>query len=183
MSQEAILLDASFGHLTRDGDGAAQLYFTRGLAHPAAKVWRALTEDEHLAAWFPFRIEGERRAGAPLRFLQPDDLVEAFVGEMVVFEPESVLEIGWEGETLRFELEPHGDRTTLTLINTIHEIGKAARDAAGWHECLDLLACELDGARPSWESGRRWDEVHPRYVEAFGPEAATIGPPEGARSA
>jgi hypothetical protein len=24
-----------------------------------------------------------------------------------------------------------------------------------------------------------WHEVHPHYVERFGPEAATIGPPEG----
>jgi hypothetical protein len=24
-----------------------------------------------------------------------------------------------------------------------------------------------------------WDEVHPHYLESFGPEAATIGPPEG----
>lgn len=27
--------------------------------------------------------------------------------------------------------------------------------------------------------GQRWSEVHPRYVEAFGPEAAAIGPPPG----
>ncbi len=25
----------------------------------------------------------------------------------------------------------------------------------------------------------RWREVHPRYVERFGPEASTNGPPEG----
>jgi hypothetical protein len=25
----------------------------------------------------------------------------------------------------------------------------------------------------------RWSQVHPHYVESFGPEAATIGPPEG----
>ena len=24
-----------------------------------------------------------------------------------------------------------------------------------------------------------WREVHPVYIEQFGPEAATIGPPEG----
>jgi hypothetical protein len=25
----------------------------------------------------------------------------------------------------------------------------------------------------------RWAEVHPHYVESFGPAAASIGPPEG----
>jgi hypothetical protein len=56
--------------------------------------------------------------------------------------------------------------------------GKAARDAAGWHECLDLLVSDLDGTPPSaW--GRTWRRVHPVYVDKLGPEAATIGPPPG----
>ena len=45
------------------------LTFTRRLAHPREKVWRAVTEPEHLAAWYPQEIVGERRAGAPLRFV------------------------------------------------------------------------------------------------------------------
>jgi uncharacterized protein YndB with AHSA1/START domain len=178
MTREAFPLD---GRLTSAADGRPQLRFTRTLPHPPAKVWRALTEDQHLAAWFPFHIEGERAAGAPLRFLHPEGLGEPFEGEMVAFEPESALELAWQGESLRFELAPHGDGTALTLVNTIDDIGKAARDAAGWHACLDLLACALDGDEPRWDASQLWGEVHPGYVEAFGPEAATIGPPEGAR--
>jgi hypothetical protein len=34
-----------------------------------------------------------------------------------------------------------------------------------------------DSAAP--ESTASWKEIHPHYVESFGPEAATIGPPEG----
>ena len=30
---------------------------------------------------------------------------------------------------------------------------------------------------PDWAPEGRWAEVHPGYVERFGPEAATIGPP------
>jgi uncharacterized protein YndB with AHSA1/START domain len=171
------------GRLTAAPDGRPQLRFTRTLPHPPAKVWRALIDDEHLAAWFPFRIEGERAAGAPLRFIHPEGLGEPFEGEMIAFEPESALELSWRGERLRFELElePDGDGTTLTLVNTIDAVGKAARDAAGWHTCLDLLAHELDGDEPTWTASERWGEVHPGYVDAFGPEAATIGPPAGAR--
>ena len=62
----------------------------------------------------------------------------------------------------------------LTLINRFDEIGKAARDAAGWHACLDALEAWLDGVPAP---GDRWSEVHPGYVERFGPEAATLGPP------
>jgi hypothetical protein len=57
-------------------------------------------------------------------------------------------------------------------------VGKAARDAAGWHECLDLLASDLDGTTPqAW--GQTWRQVHPVYVTQLGPDAATIGPPPG----
>jgi hypothetical protein len=34
------------------------------------------------------------------------------------------------------------------------------------------------GSDPPWSSGERWQEVHPGYVEHFGPQAATIGAPE-----
>ena len=40
---------------------------------------------------------------------------------------------------LRFELEPDGSGSVLTLTVTFPEYGKAARDAAGWHVCLEQL--------------------------------------------
>ena len=100
-------------------------------------------------------------------------------GEMVVFDPPSVLELRWGDELLRFELAPDGDGTRLTFRNTFDEIGKAARDSAGWHGCLDVLEHEVAGEPAPWSIQERWVEVHPRYLEAFPPEAATIGPPEG----
>ncbi len=56
------------GTLDRSGD-RWQLRFERWLPHPPEKVWRALTEPQHLAAWFPSRIDGERAAGARLTFV------------------------------------------------------------------------------------------------------------------
>ncbi len=56
-----------YGTLER-GDGTVTVRFVRQLAHPPQKVWRALTEAEHLDAWFPTTIEGEFAAGAPLLF-------------------------------------------------------------------------------------------------------------------
>jgi hypothetical protein len=63
-------------------------------------------------------------------------------------------------------------------VDTFGELGKAARDGAGWHTCLDLLAFTLDEKEAPWSSAERWRQVHGSYVEGFGPEAATIGPPE-----
>jgi uncharacterized protein YndB with AHSA1/START domain len=170
-------MDADLGRLERNGDRVT-LTFTRRLPHPPEKVWRAVTEPEHLAAWYPQRIEGEWRAGARLRFHTSDDPDDAFDGEVLAFEPPSVLEMTWGSDRLRLEVRPDGNGTLLTLIDSFSEVGKAARDAAGWHECLDRLEAELGRAElPDW--GERWREVHPAYVERFGPEAATIGPPEG----
>lgn len=159
-------------------DGRWRLRFTRRFPHPPEKVWRALTEPEHLAAWFPTDIEGERRTGAPLRFVFRGGEGPTIDGEMVACDPPSLLELRWGGsETLRFELRPDGDGTLLTFVDTFDEIGKAARDAAGWHACLDALALHLDDRPAPAEPAERWQRLHATYVERFGPEAATIGPP------
>jgi uncharacterized protein YndB with AHSA1/START domain len=162
-------------------DAGPRLRFTRRLAHPPAKVWSAITEPEHLKAWFPDTIVVERwEVGAPLRFQPAEGVADAFDGEVLAFEPQRLVEFRWGTDTIRLELEADGDTTTLTLLDTIDEVGKAARDGAGWHVCLDQLEHDLDGAEPEWSPSDRWREVHPSYVAELGPEAATIGPPEGA---
>ena len=173
------MTEPDLGVLDRAGDRHS-LTFVRSYPHPPELVWEVITEDEHLAVWFPQRIVGERRAGAALRFLTTDDDADGFDGTMVAFDPPRALEMTWGTDTLRIELEPDGDGTRLTLTDTFDELGKAARDAAGWHECLVRLAATLAGsAPPDW--GSVWSDVHPRYVERLGPAASTIGPPEGAR--
>jgi uncharacterized protein YndB with AHSA1/START domain len=165
------------GQLEQRDGGRWQLRFTRRFTHPPEKVWRALTEPEHLAVWFPTDIEGERRAGAPLRFVFRRGEGPPVDGEMLAYDPPSLMELRWGDETLRFELRPDGGGSVLTFVNAFAERGKAARDAAGWHACLDVLAHRLDGRPAPWEPGQRWAEVHPEYVARFGPEASTIGRP------
>ena len=162
-------------------DGRWRLLFVRRLPHPPEKVWRALTEPEHLDAWFPTTIEGERTVGAKLRFAFPFDDAPDMNGEMLAWDPPSLLEFTWgEGEELRFELRPDTDGagTVMTFASTFDELGKAARDGAGWHACLDILHYHLAAEKPPFDPDKRWAEVHPRYVEALGPEASTIGPPD-----
>lgn len=55
--------------------------------------------------------------------------------------------------------------------------GRAARDAAGWHVCLELLLWDLSGERAPWAQDDRWRTVHRGYVARFGPDTATVGPP------
>lgn len=63
--------DRDFATLTPEGERWC-VHFVRTLRHPPEKVWRAITEPDHLPAWFPTTIDGERRAGAALRFAFKD---------------------------------------------------------------------------------------------------------------
>lgn len=103
-------------------------------------------------------------------------------GEMLAFEPTSLLELRWGPDVLRFELTPGDQGTALAFTATMLELGKAARDAAGWHTCLDRLRNELAGEQSppdsGPDSGERWRELNRAYAARFGPEASTIGPPD-----
>lgn len=170
--------DRDYGDLERDG-ARHVLRFTRRFAHPREKVWRALTEPEHMAAWFPDEMHGDRVAGATLRFVDRSVAAVAFDGEMLVFDPPSVMEMRWGEDVLRFELHEDGDATRLVFTDTLSELGKAARDGAGWHVCLASLTREVDGAHEPASHGDEWRAVHDAYVARLGPDASTIGvPPE-----
>lgn len=173
-----------------------RLRFVRVLSHPPEKVWRALTEEEHLAAWFPTTIEGKLEKGASLEFRFRGEEFPPVTGEMLECEPPRVLEFSWgfgpddtrvpeeyrdeHPDRTRFELEPEdgGEGCRLTFTTTYDQVGKSARDAAGWHACLDALVERLGGEDPGDGSPQRWKTLNRRYVELFGPEAGTIGPPE-----
>ncbi len=161
-----------------DLEGRVRVTFTRRFPQAPDTVWRSLTEPAHLAAWFPTTVEGERAAGARLRFAFPADEAPPFDGEMLVYEPPSLMELRWGDEILRFVLEADGSGSVLRFSATFDELGKVARDGAGWHACLDLLGHEISGRAAPWSSADRWRQVHPAYVDRFGPEASTIGPPE-----
>lgn len=115
--------------------------------------------------------------GNHLTFSDPQSRVPDFTGEVLAFQPPALLEFRWGPDTLRLEVVARGSGCTLTLLHTFDEHGKAARDAAGWHVCLDALARHLDGN--SEPPASLWGEVHPGYVSSFGPEASAAGVPAG----
>jgi uncharacterized protein YndB with AHSA1/START domain len=167
-------MTARDGHLEQVGD-RWEIRFTRTLAHSPEKVWRAITDPEHRQAWFPDTAVGDfTTPGARLRFEYPGG---SFDGEVLAAEEPLRLELRWGDDILRFELRPDGAGTVLEFSDTITEVGKGARDTAGWHFCIDRLESALDGTSP--DDNPDWRVLNDRYVDRFGPEAATIGPPEG----
>src|SRR5271155_785064 len=119
--------ETGLGTLARQGDRWT-LTFTRKLPHPREKVWRAVAAPGDLAGGGPQGGVGERKAGAPLRFVSSEG--DGFDGQMLVFDPPSVMEFTWGTDLLRIELAADGAETVLTLTDTFEDVGKAARDAA-----------------------------------------------------
>jgi uncharacterized protein YndB with AHSA1/START domain len=169
------MTDTDLGNLNKQGDRYT-LTYTRHLPHPPEKVWRAVTEPAHLAAWFPDNVVGEFKEGAVLRF--ENEHGDGFDGKMLAFDPPSRLELLWGTDQLRIELQPDGDGTVLTFVDTFDELGKAARDGAGWHECIARLVAHVVGREPApW--GAHWREFFATYADHLGPEASTQRPPPG----
>lgn len=114
---------------TSDDDPTA-IRLAQFLAHPPAKVWRALTEPELIAQWMmpgDFRLEVGHRyemAGVPRPHTNFSGTV---IAEVLAFEAERMLRLRWrdadEGQgnradwTITWTLEPEGRGTRLFLVH------------------------------------------------------------------
>ncbi len=157
------------GVLRRQGDGA-ELRFVRRLPQPPERVWRAVTDPAELAVWFPQTVTGRFEVGARLTFSSAEG--PDFEGEVLAVDPPRLLSFTWGPDVLRLELRAVEGGTELTFTDRFAQWGKAARDGAGWHVCLDRLGRQLgDGG-----DAATWAGIHPGYVARFGPEAAAVGP-------
>jgi uncharacterized protein YndB with AHSA1/START domain len=153
--------------------GKPVLRFERWLAHPQAKVWRAITEPAEAAHWFPAMIETELQVGARMRFTFPDAApVDETTsdGEILELDAPKVYAFRWKADVLRFELVPEGAGTRLVFTQTISEGWEewltAGRTAVGWDVCLDALAAQLDDR--SFEPPQQWLGAMEHYIEKFG---------------
>jgi uncharacterized protein YndB with AHSA1/START domain len=126
--------------------------FERHLAHDRRKVWRAITESQHLRWWMPCDIVGERRQGAAIELPFWPAHVERYGietptlrGEIRVWDPPSVFEWTWDTDILRWELAEVDGGTQLTFTTWLSpDDTGAANTAAGYHVCLDHLESLLD---------------------------------------
>jgi uncharacterized protein YndB with AHSA1/START domain len=148
----------------------------RRLPDPPAVVWQALTEREQLRSWFPCDVvvTGERwEPGAALTFLFPPEVIDiTLAGQVLEVDEPNLLAFTWGEETLRFELSPEDGGTRLVLIDQLPP-DAAARNAAGWDDCLDQLgglAADADAWKP------RFDAYAAEFEPVIGPQS---GPPAG----
>lgn len=150
---------SDLGQLSSE-DGTYVVRFERTLRHPREKVWRAITESEHLAHWLPCDIVGPREAGATIELPFWPAHVEkyhlestpVFEGRIDVWDPPSLFEWWWSTEKLRFELhdipDADGGGTLLRFTTWLSpDGGGATKTSAGYHVCLDALVQLLDTGR------------------------------------
>jgi uncharacterized protein YndB with AHSA1/START domain len=149
------------------------LIFLRELRHPPAAVWRALTDPAALDQWAPFRADRGLGAvgSATLTSVDGADEVPLAAEVRVAKEPE-LLEYVWGGDLLRWELEPSGSGTLLTLRHTLMTPDVEDKVAAGWHLCIAVLARLLDGDPVGVVRGQAalaygWEDLRAAYAEKF----------------
>ncbi|SHN43487.1 SRPBCC family protein [Cryptosporangium aurantiacum] len=149
-------------------DGRHVLRIERRLAHPPARVWRALITPAELSRWFPADVSGGFEPGGKLTFTFREEEAPPSDGQVVAFEPERVFAFTWEEDVLRWELAPDGEGSLLTLVHTFDDGPGAASFATGWVACIDVLDASLDG-RPTAEPSAGWTAAtHDHYLDAFG---------------
>jgi len=165
---------ASGAQVRKEGENWA-LIIVRELRHPPETVWQALTDPVQLREWAPFDADGSLgTAGATVK-LTTVGAPAPHVTETTVTRAEAprVLEYNWGGFDMRWQLEPLGGGTRLTLWTNID--GRyIAMGAAGWHICFDVLDHLLSGTPigrtvgPAAMKFGGWQRLHAEYAKQFG---------------
>jgi len=164
---------ASGAEIRKDGDNWT-LVLVRDLRHPPARVWQALTDPDHLREWAPFDSDRNlgtigtaklTTVGAPTPYVTEARIKRA--------DAPKTLEYDWGGKDLRWELEPLGGGTRLTLWHNIDR-GFISMGAAGWHICFDVLDHFLGGdpigriVGPDAMKFGGWQRLNADYAKQFG---------------
>lgn len=160
--------------ILRQDAGRDAVVIERRFPHPLERVWRAVTEAEHLAHWFPGAPEFELRPGGAVWF--PGLAGEpAEQGRVLECEPPHRLRFTWDTDELLFELLEEGEGTRFVLTYAFDDSAGAASFATGWESCLEGLLAVLDGGETP-EPGPR-PERHEELAARFG-----LGRPELAQT-
>src|SRR5258705_5911256 len=153
------------------------LVLVRELRHAPEKVGQALTDPAHLREWAPFEAEGSLGTVGSTVKLSTVGTPTPQVSETKVTRAEApkVLEYGWGGNDVRWELEPLGSGTRLTLWHNIDR-RFISWGAAGWHICFDVLERFLAGepigriVGPEAMKFDGWQRLTAEYAKQFGVE-------------
>jgi uncharacterized protein YndB with AHSA1/START domain len=177
---------ASGAQVRKDGENWT-LILVRELRHPPEKVWLALTDPAHLREWAPFDADRSLDTVGTVKLTTVGIPVpQVSEGRVTRADAPKVLEYNWGGKDMRWELEPIGGGTRLTLWHNIDR-GFISWGAAGWHICLDVLDHLLSGTPIGRIVGveamkfEGWQRLNAEYAKQFGVETPNW-PPNASKS-
>lgn len=168
---------ASGAKIQKDGE-TWTLVLVRNLRHSPEKVWQALIDPSQLREWAPFDADANLGTAGRKVNLTTVGAPTPYVSETTIARAEApkLLEYSWGGGNIRWELEPAGGGTRLTLWHNIDR-RFISMGAAGWHICLDVLDHVLGGnpigriVGPEAMKFGGWQRLNAEYAEQFGVEA------------
>jgi len=173
----------AYGVQVQKAEDKWTLILTRELRHSPEKVWRALTDSVHLREWAPFEADGRLDAvGSTVKIMWAGN-PKPIETRVTRAEEPHVLEFG----DIRWELEPLGNGTRLTLWHSIDR-RFISWGAAGWHISLDVLDRMLGGTPIARVAGgdamkfKGWQRLVGEYAKLFGAEAPKFSPPAAPKS-
>ena len=164
---------ASAAQVKKDGDKWT-LILVRELRHSPEKVWQALTDPAQLREWAPFIVDASLGATGTVNLTWVGN-PKALETKVTRADAPKLLEYG----DIRWELEPHGSGTRLTLWHSIDR-RFISWGAAGWHISFDVLERLLSGnpmgriAGADAMKSASWQRLVGEYAKQFGSE-----PPKG----
>jgi uncharacterized protein YndB with AHSA1/START domain len=152
------------------------LVLVRELRHPPDTIWRALTDPAELRGWAPFDADrnlGTTGAAALTMAGAGGTAGETLPASVRRAEPPRLLEYAWGRDLLRWELEPTGSGTRLTLHHTLDDRSWIPKVAAGWHICLDVADRLMAGqpiGRIVADDARHhgWERLNDAYAAHLG---------------
>ncbi|HTP68984.1 MAG TPA: SRPBCC family protein [Dongiaceae bacterium] len=173
---------AGGAQVRKDGENWT-LILVRELRHSPEKVWRALTEPEHLREWAPFDADGSLDTAGTMVKLTTVGAPTPRISVTTVTRADAphALEYKWGGFKMRWELEALAEGTRLTLWTNIGN-RFIAMGAAGWHICFDVLDRLLAGrpigriVGPDAIKFGGWRRLHEEYAQQFGVETLNWPP-------
>jgi uncharacterized protein YndB with AHSA1/START domain len=163
---------ASGSRVQKDGERWT-LITVRELRHPPEIVWEALTDPAQLSEWAPFDTDRNLARVGPVKFsMSKTSKPVVFDTAVKRAEAPRLLEYSWGESDLRWELEPNGGGTRLTLWHNIDR-RYIAWGAAGWHICFDVLERLLAGRPLGRIAGSdaakfgQWQRLVAEYTQQF----------------
>jgi uncharacterized protein YndB with AHSA1/START domain len=164
---------AAGAEVRKDGENWT-LVLVRELHHPPAKVWQALTDPQHLREWAPFDADRSLDSPGAVK-LTTVGAPTPQVSETIVKQAEApkLLQYSWGDMDLKWQLEPLGKGTRLTLWHNIDR-RYISWGAAGWHICFDVLDRFLAGEPIGRMVGMAtmkfegWQRLQREYATQFG---------------